>query len=61
MNPDIARQVGTLFAQLTRAPQIAVAHDMRDSSPELAAAFAQGAATADADVVDAGLGSTDYA
>ena len=61
MNPDIARQVGSLFAQLTRAPRIAVAYDMRDSSPELAAAFAQGAATAGADVVDAGLGSTDYA
>jgi phosphomannomutase len=34
---------------------------MRESSPELAEAFAEGAAAAGADVVNAGLGSTDYA
>jgi phosphomannomutase len=43
------------------APSLAVARDMRDSSPGLAAALADGAASAGADVLDAGLGSTDYA
>ena len=61
MNADLARNVGELFVHLTGAPLVAVAHDMRDSSPVLAAAFAEGAAAAGADVVDAGLGSTDYA
>ncbi|HXL87946.1 MAG TPA: phosphomannomutase/phosphoglucomutase [Streptosporangiaceae bacterium] len=61
MNVGVARDVGALFAQLTQAPLIAVAYDMRESSPELADAFAEGAAAAGADVVNAGLGSTDYA
>jgi phosphomannomutase len=61
MNADIAREVGSLFIRLTESAQVAVAHDMRESSPALAAAFAEGAAAAGADVVNAGLGSTDYA
>jgi phosphomannomutase len=61
MNDGIARQAGALFASLTRATLIAVAYDMRDSSPGLAQAFAEGAAAAGTDVVNAGLGSTDYA
>lgn len=60
LNSDLARRTGALFVRLTGAPRIVVARDMRDSSPELAAAFAAGANTAGADVVDAGLGSTDY-
>jgi phosphomannomutase len=39
--------------------QIVVAHDMRDSSPGLAAAFSAGARTEGVDVVAAGLASTD--
>ncbi|HEX3963075.1 MAG TPA: phosphomannomutase/phosphoglucomutase [Trebonia sp.] len=61
MSADVAASVGALFARLTAAPAIAVAHDMRDSSPELAAALAAGAARAGANVIEAGLGSTDYA
>ena len=61
MNADVARDVGKLFAGMTEAPLIAVAYDMRDSSPELADAFAQGAAATGTDIVIAGLGSTDYA
>jgi phosphomannomutase len=61
MNATIARDVGTLFAGMTEAPLIAVAYDMRESSPELADAFAEGAAAAGTDVVNAGLSSTDYA
>jgi phosphomannomutase len=61
MNADVARDVGMLFAALTQAPLIAVAYDMRESSPGLADAFAEGAASAGTDIVIAGLGSTDYA
>lgn len=61
MNAATARDVGALFVRLTGARRLAVARDMRDSSPALAAALAEGAASAGADVLDAGLGSTDYA
>jgi phosphomannomutase len=61
MNAQVARDVGVLLVRLTRADRVMVAYDMRESSPELAAAFASGAAGAGADVTDAGLGSTDYA
>ncbi len=38
---------------------IVVAHDMRESSPGLASAFGAGARAEGADVIEAGLGSTD--
>ncbi|MEV7465449.1 phosphomannomutase/phosphoglucomutase [Streptomyces kronopolitis] len=60
MNTDIASKVGALFIRLTGAEKIVVARDMRSTSPDLAAAFAAGANRAGADVIDAGLGSTDY-
>jgi phosphomannomutase len=41
------------------ADAIVTAYDMRDSSPGLAAAFATGATSQGADVIEAGLGSTD--
>jgi phosphomannomutase len=60
----VARALGTAFVQLLReagdpAGTIVLAYDMRDSSPGLAAAFAEGARAAGAGVIDAGLGSTD--
>ncbi|MFE0460543.1 phosphomannomutase/phosphoglucomutase [Kitasatospora sp. NPDC058965] len=55
-----AHRIGAAFARLTGAPEIAVARDMRDTSPALAAAFARGVREQGAAVVDAGLGSTDY-
>jgi phosphomannomutase len=61
MNTTVARDVGALFVRLTGARRLMVAHDMRESSPQLAVAFAEGATAAGADVVHAGLGSTDYA
>ncbi|MGH3804424.1 MAG: hypothetical protein ACRDTD_30655 [Pseudonocardiaceae bacterium] len=51
--------LGVGFAELVDAPAIAVAHDMRDSSPALSRAFAEGAATTGADVRIVGLASTD--
>lgn len=64
LDESIARAVGTAFVMTARelgetADEIVMAYDMRLSSPELAAAFAQGANAAGANVIDAGLGSTD--
>lgn len=59
IDADLARRVGNAFVTVTAATEIAVGHDMRPSSPELAGAFAQGAATAGADVTMIGLASTD--
>jgi phosphomannomutase len=59
IDEDLARAVGAAFVRLTGADRIVTAHDMRPSSPPLAAAFADGVTGQGADVVAAGLGSTD--
>ena len=59
VDEDLARAVGNAFAAVTAAPAVVVGHDMRPSSPALAAAFAEGAATAGADVTMIGLAATD--
>ncbi|NUP52774.1 MAG: phosphomannomutase/phosphoglucomutase [Catenulispora sp.] len=51
--------LGAAFAEHVGAPTVVVGYDMRPSSPTLAAAFARGAASRGADVVDIGLASTD--
>ncbi|MEZ0115891.1 phosphomannomutase [Catenulispora sp. EB89] len=51
--------VGAAFAEFAGAPSVVVGHDMRPSSPDLAAAFARGAASRGVDVVEIGLASTD--
>jgi phosphomannomutase len=56
---DVAEAIGAAFVRLTGAPAVVTAHDMRASSPLLAAAFGRGAAAQGADVISAGLGSTD--
>src|SRR3954463_13078622 len=63
-NESVARALGTAFVEMLResgddADQIVLAHDMRESGPGLAAAFARGANAAGAAVVSIGLGSTD--
>jgi phosphomannomutase len=63
-NETVARALGTAFVEMLRdggdaADRIVLAHDMRDSGPGLAAAFAAGANAAGAAVVHTGLGSTD--
>ncbi|MEU5085561.1 phosphomannomutase/phosphoglucomutase [Streptomyces sp. NPDC021356] len=60
VDPGLAYRAGAAFTELTGAGAIAVAHDVRQSSPCLADAFAQGVLDQGADVLDAGLGSTDY-
>ncbi len=64
LDESVARALGTAFVQVLRergedSRQVVVAHDMRDSSPGLSGAFIAGARAAGADVVAAGLGSTD--
>ncbi|GAB3799385.1 phosphomannomutase/phosphoglucomutase [Micromonospora zhanjiangensis] len=69
-----AEALGAAFAQLLResptgdasadraadrVETVVVAHDMRDSSPGLAAAFGAGARSEGLSVIEAGLGSTD--
>jgi phosphomannomutase len=63
-NESVARALGTAFVEMLResgddADQIVLAHDMRESGPGLAAAFALGVRSEGVDVIDAGLGSTD--
>jgi phosphomannomutase len=59
LDADLARRIGSAFAEWTGLPAIAVGRDCRLSSPELAAAIAEGATSRGADVVDLGLASTD--
>ena len=61
INATLARQVGAAFVRVVGAhgTRIVIGHDMRPSSPELVAAFADGAMSQGADVVEIGLASTD--
>jgi phosphomannomutase len=53
------RAIGWAFAQFVGTSRILVARDMRESGVELSAAFASGARSAGATVIDLGLASTD--
>ena len=61
LNAHLAGSVGVAFVRVTGSAggSVVVGHDMRPSSPGLAKAFAEGAASAGADVVMIGLASTD--
>lgn len=59
LDADIAREIGAAFTRLVGGPAVVVGHDMRESSPELAAAFAEGVTGQGIDVVHIGLASTD--
>ncbi len=59
LDEALAREVGAAFVRLFPTPGVVVGHDMRPSSPGLAAAFAEGVAAQGADVVLIGLASTD--
>ena len=55
----VARALGAAFVDVTGADRIVTAHDMRETGPGLARAFAEGALHRGASVVEAGLASTD--
>ncbi|GLY34946.1 phosphomannomutase/phosphoglucomutase [Amycolatopsis sp. NBRC 101858] len=61
LDADLVRDFGAAFALLIKpeAPAVVIGHDMRDSSPGLAAAFAEGVTSQGLDVVSIGLASTD--
>jgi phosphomannomutase len=59
LDEGVAEAVGAAFARMTGAPAVVTVHDMRTSSAPLAEAFGAGAASQGADVLSAGLGSTD--
>ena len=59
LDETVAGAVGAAFARMTGAQAIVTVHDMRTSSAPLAEAFGAGAASQGADVLSAGLGSTD--
>ena len=59
LDAALVRRIGAAFADWSRAPAIALGRDCRLSSPELAAALADGITARGADVVDLGLASTD--
>lgn len=62
LDADFVRDVGASFARLMReegARQVVIGHDMRESSPELSRAFAEGVMAQGLDVVHIGLSSTD--
>jgi phosphomannomutase len=59
LDEQVAESVGAAFVRLTGAPSLVTVHDMRASSRPLAEAFARGAASQGADVIEGGLGSTD--
>ncbi|GAA4128802.1 phosphomannomutase/phosphoglucomutase [Actinomadura keratinilytica] len=59
LDAETAEAVGAAFVRVTGADAVVTAHDMRASSVPLAEAFARGATAQGADVIEAGLGSTD--
>ncbi|OBI20769.1 phosphomannomutase/phosphoglucomutase [Mycobacterium sp. E2497] len=62
LDEPLVTALGAAFARLMRgegARQVVIGHDMRDSSPALAAAFASGVMSQGLDVVRIGLSSTD--
>ncbi|MYW93284.1 phosphomannomutase/phosphoglucomutase [Amycolatopsis rubida] len=61
LDAALVRDFGAAFALLIKpeAPAVVIGHDMRDSSPELSAAFADGVTSQGLDVVTIGLASTD--
>ncbi|MBK1785700.1 phosphomannomutase/phosphoglucomutase [Prauserella cavernicola] len=61
LNADLVRDFGAAFALLIKpdSPSVVIGHDMRESSPGLAAAFAEGVTSQGLDVISIGLASTD--
>jgi phosphomannomutase len=59
LDADVVRDLGAAFARLVGGATVVIGHDMRDSSPGLAAAFAEGVNAQGLDVVSIGLASTD--
>ncbi len=59
LNTDIAYRIGRAFAAFLKPKKVVVGWDVRETSPELKDAFAQGVLDFGADVVDLGLCGTE--
>jgi len=59
LDAEVVRGFGAAFARLVGGSAVVIGHDMRESSPGLAAAFAEGVTRQGVDVVNIGLASTD--
>lgn len=59
LNPEMMNALGSAFAEFVSSEKIIIGHDMRESSPEFAAAFAAGVNANQKKVVLLGLCSTD--
>ncbi|GAA1351599.1 phosphomannomutase/phosphoglucomutase [Saccharothrix algeriensis] len=59
LDAEVVREFGAAFARLVGGSAVVIGHDMRESSPGLAAAFAEGVTRQGVDVVNIGLASTD--
>jgi phosphomannomutase len=63
LNSAVVHDIGAAFAELIGrsggSPAVVIGYDMRDSSPGLAAVFAQGVTSRGVDVISIGLASTD--
>ncbi|TVT62287.1 phosphomannomutase/phosphoglucomutase [Amycolatopsis rhizosphaerae] len=61
LDAALVRDFGAAFALLIKADSstVVIGHDMRESSPELAEAFAEGVTSQGLDVISIGLASTD--
>ncbi|KAA9162381.1 phosphomannomutase/phosphoglucomutase [Amycolatopsis acidicola] len=61
LDAALVRDFGAAFALLIKpeSPSVVIGHDMRESSPGLAEAFAEGVTSQGLDVVSIGLASTD--
>ena len=59
LDDDLVRAIGGAYAQITDDRPILIGRDCRLSSPDLAAALADGITAQGSDVVDLGLASTD--
>lgn len=59
LTPEVAGRIGAAFARFVDAATVAVGRDCRESSPELARAFIDGANSQGVDVLDLGEVATD--
>ncbi|MEP6759367.1 MAG: phosphomannomutase/phosphoglucomutase [Actinomycetota bacterium] len=59
LDADLARDIGAAFARIAEGAAVLLGRDCRLSSPELAAALAEGITSQGIDVIDLGLASTD--
>jgi len=59
LDEDVAWRIGRAYAAVVGAPDVVLGHDMRLSSPAIAAAVARGLNDGGADVIDIGLCGTE--